>query len=69
MGALYGMSVGSKSAPTKWLHTFLHCISYSVGVHPKTILVYHGSKLGRNTEFKHIIELHGYNAMQLNDLV
>jgi hypothetical protein len=45
-GALYGVCGGSKSVPTKWLHSFLHCIAYSAGSRPKSILVDRGSELG-----------------------
>jgi Integrase core domain. len=62
-GALYGVCAGSKSVPTKWLHTFLHRISYSVGSRPKSILVDQGSELGRSHEFRKIIELHGYKLL------
>ena len=61
-GALYGVCGGSKSksVPTKWLHMVLQHISYSVGRHPKYILVDHGSALGHSTEFKQISKIHGY---------
>jgi hypothetical protein len=62
-GALYGVCAGSKSVPTKWLHTFLHRISSSVGTRVKTILVDRGSELGRSLEFRHIVELHGYKLI------
>jgi Integrase core domain. len=62
-GALYGTCGGSKSVPTKWLHTFLHRISYAVGSRPKTILVDRGSELGRSHEFKRIVESHGYKLI------
>jgi Integrase core domain. len=62
-GALYGTCSGSKSVPTKWLHIFLHRISYAVGTRPKTILVDRGSELGRSTEFKKILESHGYKLI------
>ena len=62
-GALYGVCAGSKSVPTKWLHTFLHRISYSVGSRPKTILVDRGSELGRSNEFRKITDLHGYKSI------
>jgi Integrase core domain. len=62
-GALYGVCAGSKSVPTKWLHTFLHRISYSVGDRPRTVLVDRGSELGRSHQFKEIVELHGYKLI------
>jgi Integrase core domain. len=62
-GALYGTCGGSKSVPTKWLHTFLHRTSYAVGTRPKTILVDRGSELGRSLEFKRIVEYHGYKLI------
>ena len=53
-GALYGVCAGSKSVPTKWLHTFVHRISYLVGSCPKYVLVDLGRELGHSNEFHQI---------------
>jgi hypothetical protein len=53
-GALYGVCAGSKSVPTKWLHTFFHRISTGARNTSKLVLVDRGSELGRSLEFKKI---------------